>query len=79
MLCVCVWLFRPVELTFTIGENLDAIRGFEQAIMNMYKGEKSLFILQPEYGFVKHGNQEKKIPPNAVLEFEIELIAFEKV
>lgn len=58
---------------------MNLLSGFEASIKNMYKGEKSVFVVKPNYAYGKEGLPEKKIPPNAVLEYEIELLAFEKV
>ncbi|XP_951815.1 cyclophilin, putative [Theileria annulata] len=41
----------------------------------MKMGEKALLVIQPEYGYGKSGAGEA-IPPNSVLNFEIELINF---
>lgn len=43
----------------------------------MKKGEIALITCSPEYGFGKLGCPPR-IPPNASLEFEIELVSFEK-
>ena len=58
---------------FIIGEN-KVIKGWEVALRSMTIGEKSEFIMTPEYTY---GDKQVKdwIPPNSVLNYEIELIA----
>ena len=41
----------------------------------MKKGERALVTLQPEYAYGEHGSPPK-IPGNAALEFEIELLGW---
>lgn len=57
------------------------VDGLDRAIQKMKKGEKSLIIVDPEYGF---GSVETKgdlatIPPGSTLHFEVELVSFVKV
>ena len=58
---------------FIIGEN-KVIKGWEIALKTMAIGEKSEFIMTPEYTY---GDKQVKdwIPPNSILNYEIELIA----
>ena len=57
---------------FTTGKN-EVIKGLELAVMSMTCGEKSKFILQPEYAY-KDNNISSIIPKDAVIYIEIELI-----
>lgn len=49
------------------------IRGWDIAVPTMKTGEISLFTIKPEYAYGKDGSGTK-IPPNATLQFEIELV-----
>ena len=64
---------RDKPFSFRLGEG-KVIKGWEEGIASMQKGEKAMFMLQPEYAYGAQG-APPKIPPNAVLEFEIELLA----
>ena len=52
-------------------------RGFNEAILTMKKGEISLFTLPPDLGFGALGTDG--VPPNSIIQFEIELISWSKV
>lgn len=52
------------------------IKGWEVAIATMCRGEVAEITCSPFYGYGSVG-QPPRIPPNAVLFFEIELINFE--
>ena len=59
------------ETSFIIGEN-KVIKGWEIAVKTMKLGEKSEFIMKPEYTYGdKQINED--IPPNSILIYEIEL------
>ncbi|BBM88772.1 putative peptidyl-prolyl cis-trans isomerase} [Spirochaetota bacterium] len=61
---------EPVEFPLT-GK---LIRGFEESILKMKKGEKRIAVIPPELGYGKAG--AGPIPPNTTLVFEIEVINF---
>ena len=63
---------QPIE--FPIGEG-HVIRGWEEAILDMSKGERRILIIPPELGYGKRGAGEI-IPPNATLLFDVELVDF---
>ena len=44
----------------------------------MKKGEKALLTIQPEYGYGQQGSPPT-IPPNATLQFEVELLSWNSV
>ncbi|CAG7649952.1 unnamed protein product [Allacma fusca] len=62
---------RNEAFKFTLG-NGSVILGWEEGVLTMKKGERSLLICHPEYayGSKAHGN----IPANSTLYFEIELL-----
>jgi len=63
---------RNEPYTFTIG-NGKVIKGWEIGVKSMKIGEKSEFLIFPDYAYKKKGIPPI-IPPNAKLTFEIELI-----
>jgi len=71
-------VFEPShELEFTAGEE-QVIDGLDIAAQSMKKGEKALVTIKPNYGFGEQGNQEKGVPPNATLQYDIEMVSFVK-
>jgi len=70
--------FEPEHtLDFVFGEE-QISPSLETAIGTMKKGEQATFTFQPKYGFGAEGDSSKGVPPNAVLQYDIELIDFEK-
>ena len=63
---------HPVE--FKIGQ---VIEGWNQALMDMSKGEKRTVIIPPDLAYGRMGIPNV-IPPNSYLVFDIELIDFKK-
>ena len=49
------------------------IQGWDIAVPSMTTGEISLFTIKPDYAYGKEGSGTK-IPPDATLQFEIELV-----
>ena len=71
---------RP-QVSFTLGEGLeqDIPDGVEVALQKMKKQERSVLTLAPRYAFGAAGHAAFGVPPNAVVEYEVELKNFEKV
>jgi len=68
---------NDAPLKFTVGED-EVNRGLEKAVQSMNVKEKSTFQVKPEWGYGENGCTEKNIPPNATLNYEIELLVMDK-
>jgi len=64
---------RDETFKFTLGQGM-VIKGWDLGVATMNKGEKSVFTISHEYGYGSRGSG--KIPANATLIFEVELINF---
>lgn len=73
-------VFEDRNVKFTIGEGEEEgiCIGLERALEKFKKGEKSLIKLKSQYAFKEKGKPEFNIPPNADVEYEVELKSFEK-
>ncbi len=67
-------LDKESPFEFTLGEG-SVIKGWDIGVASMKKGEKSEFTLGPKYAYGEAGSPPK-IPKNATLVFEIELLDF---
>ncbi|XP_071381121.1 peptidyl-prolyl cis-trans isomerase FKBP3 [Centroberyx affinis] len=61
-------------LTFKVGLG-KVIRGWDEAVLTMSKGETARVEIEPEWAYGKKGLPDSKIPPNAKLIFEVELVS----
>jgi FK506-binding protein 4/5 len=67
---------QPLEMV--LGDDESVPEGLEKAIESMTLGEKSQFFVKPNYGYGEFGYPELKVPSNASLVYELELVSFEK-
>ena len=61
---------EPFE--FTLGEG-QVVRGWDEGFATMKPGERALLTIKAEYAYGDAGSPPK-IPPQATLEFDVELI-----
>lgn len=54
------------------------IKGWDVGVATMKKGEKAILTCQPEYAYGKQGSLPT-IPPDATLNFEVELLSWKSV
>ncbi len=62
---------RGMPLTFRIGDGR-MIKGWEEGLLGMRQGGLRKLIIPPHLGYGDHA--QGKVPPNAILEFEVELM-----
>jgi FK506-binding protein 4/5 len=70
--------FEQKEEKLVIGEDPAALQGLEAAIKSMKQGEISVFKVKSAWAYGSAGNSALKVPANSDLEYEIELLAFDK-
>jgi len=66
---------RGEKFSFKIGEG-SVIKGWDEGVIGMNRGELARFIIKPAYGYGSKGSPPT-IPGGAILIFEIELFDFE--
>ncbi|XP_076376121.1 FK506-binding protein 59-like isoform X1 [Megalopta genalis] len=69
---------RDVEFNLGEGEDSGVIDGIEQALKKFKRGEKSRLIIKSKHAFKNVGKSEFDIPPDATVEYIVELKSFEK-
>ncbi|XP_072307214.1 peptidyl-prolyl cis-trans isomerase FKBP3 [Eucyclogobius newberryi] len=63
---------KPLSFKIGLGR---VIKGWDEAILTMSKGEHARVEIEPEWAYGRKGMPDNKVPPNAKLIFEIELVA----
>ena len=63
---------KPFQFVIGIGQ---VIRGWDEGVMNMSLGEKANLKITSDYGYGSQGAPGGAIPPNADLNFQVELLA----
>jgi len=66
---------RGETFNFVVGIG-QVIRGWDEGILQMSKGEKAQLVISADYAYGASGSPPA-IPPNAVLVFDVELIDFQ--
>lgn len=65
---------RGEPFTFTLGQG-QVIKGWDQGIKTMKKGENAIFTIPPELAYGESGSPPT-IPPKATLQFDVELLSW---
>ncbi|GAB4841469.1 Peptidyl-prolyl cis-trans isomerase fkbp62 [Ancistrocladus abbreviatus] len=68
---------RGTPFKFTLGQG-QVIKGWDQGIKTMKKGENAIFTIPPELAYGESGSHPT-IPPNATLQFDVELLSWVSV
>ncbi|KAG8058921.1 hypothetical protein GUJ93_ZPchr0002g23288 [Zizania palustris] len=68
---------RDAPFKFTLGKG-QVIKGWDMGIKTMKKGENAIFTIPPELAYEEDGSPPV-IPPNATLQFDVELISWASV
>ncbi|XP_029177994.1 FK506-binding protein 59 isoform X2 [Nylanderia fulva] len=69
---------RDVEFTLGEGEDVGVVEGIEIALPHFVSGQICRLLIKSKYAFKEQGKSEYNIPPNADVEYEVELKSFEK-
>lgn len=68
---------RGTPFKFKLGEG-QVIKGWDEGIRTMKKGESAVFTIPPELAYGESGSPPT-IPPNATLQFDVELLSWHSV
>lgn len=67
---------RPFQFTIGVGQ---VIKGWDEGVMTMSLGETATLHITSDYGYGARGAGNGVIPPNADLDFKVELLAINGV
>ncbi|XP_034117197.1 peptidyl-prolyl cis-trans isomerase FKBP2 [Drosophila albomicans] len=67
---------RGKPFSFSLGAR-QVIKGWDQGLLGMCEGERRTLTIPPELGYGASGAGGGKIPPNAVLVFDVEMVKIE--
>ncbi|PSS09626.1 Peptidyl-prolyl cis-trans isomerase [Actinidia chinensis var. chinensis] len=68
---------RGTPFTFTLGQG-QVIKGWDEGIKTMKKKENAIFTIPPDLAYGESGSPPT-IPPNATLQFDVELLSWTSV
>ena len=66
---------------FALGEGseIDVVEGVEQGLRSMKAGERALLRIKAKYAYGTEGCQRPSVPPNADVEFDVDLESYDPV
>ena len=67
-------LFRSATNNITIISSTVYEKGWDEGVITMSLGEKAILHITSDYGYGARGAGNGLIPPNADLDFEVELL-----
>lgn len=65
---------KPLSFKVGLGR---VIRGWDEGVLTMSKGETARLEIESDWAYGRKGLPDSKIPPNAKLIFEVELVAID--
>lgn len=74
-------VFDERKVTYDVGDSHEhlIIDGLDRAVRKFKKGEKSRLVIASKYAFGTDGSEKYSLPPDAAVEYTLELLDFTRV